>query len=323
MLTLIIFAFLAASPPAAHASGPGYEVIYSGRSDSRPEAGSALLLDQRSLDAAAGLLGITGPLSSVDFKTGGVLLVIPDEPSGGVVEILSVDSVGGVIEVLYSSPFVGPPRQDGESYPYLLARISPLPEGVVTARFSSPGAAPAAPAETSIGQLGKYTNVLSQADNIPLVEYMPLDKGNEWTYAYESPSQSGEITNRIISESDGWSVFEKFFGVPGAAMRIPPGGEVLIASKGGGTRTFYTEDVVTGFPKEPVKTPAGEFGDLMVVTSPEGGEFWFRDVYAKGVGLVVHEQKSEKGEVRYMLVNARVAGKNYPAAETAGDNQPR
>jgi hypothetical protein len=47
---------------------------------------------------------------------------------------------------------------------------------------------------------------------------------------------------------------------------------------------------------------------------PEGGDFWFRDVYAKGVGLVSHEQKSEKGRASYTLIGARVGGAGYPHA---------
>jgi hypothetical protein len=100
-------------------------------------------------------------------------------------------------------------------------------------------------------------------------------------------------------------------------MKISPGGQIYVASEGG-IKTFYNSDVGTSFPKAGIKTPAGSFGDVMVVSVPEGGDFWFRDVYAKGVGLVYHEQRSKKRHAAYYLVSARVGGTEYPKRVTPG-----
>jgi hypothetical protein len=48
------------------------------------------------------------------------------------------------------------------------------------------------------------------------------------------------------------------------------------------------------------------------VTIAEGGPFWFKDVYARGVGLVYHEHESARGQVQYTLVKAKVRGRTYP-----------
>jgi hypothetical protein len=94
-------------------------------------------------------------------------------------------------------------------------------------------------------------------------------------------------------------------------MQVLPGGEIMTTSQGE-TKPFYTEDVVIEYPKETVTTPAGEFSDLLVVTIAEGGPFWFKDVYARGVGLVYHEHESARGQVQYTLVKAKVRGRTYP-----------
>jgi hypothetical protein len=197
------------------------------------------------------------------------------------------------------------------SYPYLMTKINPAPGKGVPVRFIDEDYVSSLASGTGLGQFKEYTNVLSGSEDSEMAEFLPLDKGNTWTYVTGEGGKESEVTNSVVSESDGWSVFESFFGLSGVGMKISPGGEVFVSS-GGGIKTFYTPDVVTEFPKGPVNTPAGAFSDVMVVTIPEGGDFWFKDVYAKGVGLIAHEQNSRKGRVSYQLVRAVVGGKEYP-----------
>lgn len=294
----------------AGAEGTGYETIAEGRRPEKPEQGSALVKDGEALAGAAGSLGVEG-LPEVDFSSDAVLVVVPEGPTEGAIEIKDVTRVsGGGVEVYYTDDLTGPAPESGEtSYPYVMLKASGL-AGATSARFVDVGSQGATASGTSLGQGAKYSNVLIASDN-PVAAYLPLDRGNEWTYSVESPKGSAELTNSIVSESDGWSAYEKFFGFSGVSMQVLPGGEIMTTSQGE-TKPFYTEDVVIEYPKETVKTPAGEFSDVLVVTIAEGGPFWFKDVYARGVGLVYHEHESARGQVQYTLVKAKVRGRTYP-----------
>lgn len=306
------FLILLIAVPAymAGAQGTGYETIAEGRTAENPGTGSALVKDGETLAGAAESLGIEN-LPEVDFSKDAVLVVVPESPTDGVVEIRDVTGAsGGGVEVYYTANLTGPAAESGgTSYPFIVLKASGL-AGASSARFVDVGGQGAVTAGTSLGQESKYTNVLLAADN-PVAAYLPLDRGNEWTYSVESPKGSAELTNNIVAESGGWSVYERFFGMSGVSMQVLPGGEIMTTSQGE-TKPFYTDDVVLEYPKETIKTPAGEFSDVLVVTIPEGGPFWFRDVYARGVGLVLHEHASARGEVKYTLVRAKVQGRTYP-----------
>lgn len=167
------------------------------------------------------------------------------------------------------------------------------------------------PSGTGIGQIPEHNEAARLGWSSMPSEYMPLDKGNVWTYGIVAGGDNIEHTQRIVSESGGWSIFDSYFGKDGIALRISPAGGIYVTTKGG-VNTFYNTEVTTSFPEDGFDTPAGKFGEVMVVTMPEGGDFWFRDVYAKGVGLILHEHKSPKGEAAYTLLKATVRGKDYP-----------
>src|SRR3990167_6877935 len=279
-----------------------------------PAAASALIRSSGELEKAKEALGMTGPLPEADFGKHALLLIIPGEGTGGIIEIAGVTpAAGGALEVRYRVRSEGP-RPEGPvkaSYPYLILKLSPAPGADLPVRLIDEDYVNTLSSGTGLGHFREYTNVLSSTENAAIAEYLPIDKGNTWTYKSETSKGSSEVTNSVVSESDGWSVFDAFFGVPGVGMKISPGGDILVSSKGG-IKTFYNTDAVIEFPKEPYRTPAGVFDGVMVVTVPEGRDFWFRDVYAKGVGLVSHEQKSEKGRASYTLTGARVGGAGYP-----------
>jgi hypothetical protein len=305
---------------SAFAGDLKYDTVYAGILDKAPTIKSTLIRSGGELDRAKEALGISGALPPVDFGKDSLILIADDQGTGGIIGIQSVDSSpGGLVEVRYAEELTGPLPRDGTrpAYTYLIARLSPAPGKGTAVRFVDESYMNRLASGTGLGQFGEYTNVLSGEEGVTLAEFLPLEKGNKWTYRAEAESGSSEVTNSVVSESDGWSVFDKFFGISGVGMKIAPGGEIYVASKGG-IKTFYNSDVLRSFPKTEVKTPAGDFGDVMVVSMPEGGDFWFRDVYAKGIGLVYHEQKSPRGRSAYTLVSARVGGTEYPRRKTTG-----
>lgn len=286
-----------------------------------PPVKNALIRSGGELAETKIALGITGTLPDVDFGKEALLLMVSPEGKGGIIDVTGAVPSAGALEIRYRVRAEGPmpesPRQ--ASYTYLIARLKPVPGEGVPVRFIEEGYVNTLASGTGLGQFSEYTNVLPGGAESTINEYLPLDKGNTWTYTSGSGGGATEVTNSVVSESDGWSVFDAFFGVPGVGMKINPGGEVLVSS-GGGVKTFYTPDVRAEVRKGPVITPAGEFSDVMVVTVPEDGDFWFRDVYAKGVGLVTHEHNSRKGSVAYTLVRAVVGGKEYPRSKDGPDS---
>lgn len=313
---ITVLAILALPVQTAAAGEFSAEAWASGILDKEPAQASAVIRSGVELEKAKGALGIPGPLPEADFGAYALILIAPGEGTGGIIEIAGVTpAAGGALEVRYrvrsEGPAPGGPAKP--SYPYLIVKLSPAPGADVPVRLIDEDYVNTLSSGTGLGQLREYTNVLSQAEDIPVREYLPLDKGNTWTYISETGRGPSGVTNTVVSESDGWSVFDTFFGVPGVGMKITPDGDILVSSKGG-IKTFYNKDAVFEFPKDPFSAPAGVFGGVMVVTVPEGAGFWFRDVYAKGVGLVMHEQKSGKGRAVYTLTGARVGGIKYPQA---------
>jgi len=315
------FALLSLLLRTALAAEYTVETYTSGVLPGEPVLRSALIKNGGELAKTKESLGITGPLPGVDFEKEALLLILSPEGKGGIIDVTGAVTAAGAVEVRYRVAEEGPARENGTgaSYPYLIAKLSPAPGEGVPVRLIDEDYVNSLSSDTGLGQFSEYTNVLSGSEGSRVVEYLPLDKDNSWTYSAVKSGEASEVTNSVVSESDGWSVFDTFFGVPGVCMKICPGGEVLVSSKGG-VKTFYTRDVVSEVKKGPVSTPAGDFSDVMVVTIPEGGDFWFRDVYAKGVGLIMHEQNSRKGRVSYKLVRAVVNGKEYPRPDEGRDS---
>ena len=83
-------------------------------------------------------------------------------------------------------------------------------------------------------------------------------------------------------------------------------------SSDSGSRPFYTPDVLVSYPQKSFSSEAGEFNDIMVVTSGDKSNFTFKDIYARDVGLVYHEHQTKDGLTKYSLSNAYVRGKQIP-----------
>jgi len=315
----LLLILLAAAANQAPAGSTSYENLYSGILYERPDVESSLIRDEEALGAALSALGADEiPPEEIDFEKEALLLILPEDGKGGVIGITDVETTDGVLTVRYvNDELTGPVPENGPEpvFPYLLVKIKPVPPPGTMARFVDSGNDKGLIASgTALGQFEPYTNVLDGGAGISIAEYMPLEEGNTWTYSLKSDNDARQVTNTIVTEVDGWSAFEKFFGMPYVGMRIAPDGELLVRA-GSSTKTFYTPDVVRDFIRKKVVTPAGTFEDVMVVSIEEGGKFWFRDVYARGVGLVLHEQRSPDGEAEYLLVTANVGGKKYPARE--------
>ncbi|MGQ0792765.1 MAG: hypothetical protein ACT4NX_01605 [Deltaproteobacteria bacterium] len=263
-------------------------------------------------------LGLSGAVPYYDFKDEVIVVIAPRAKPGSSAEISGIDKkTDGSIEVRFTVVSV-----DGEAaiknpklFPYVVARIHPV-SNVKSARvkFIQEIPRPPVPADSGIGQIPPYSNVLKEYENIAVSEFLPLDRGNSWTYKIESEGgATREEDYSVLSISqDGWSVFDGFFGRKNIAMKVDPSGELYVSSSQNGARPFYTPDIQRSYRKIEIKTPAGKFGDLMIVTIPQNDKFWFKDVYARGVGLIYHERATPKGRVKYALTAARVKGVSYP-----------
>ena len=260
-------------------------------------------------------LEIGEQLPLVDFTNEQVIVLLSRGKLGGSLEISGVErGANDAVDVSFvvkpiSSPLT---KTRSQMFPYLVAKLYPLDVVKARVKFIEDTPLPPIPAGTGIGQLPSYTSVLKQYDGAAMFQFYPLDKGNVWTYSIESKEKAREETYSVRSISqDGWSVFDNFFGQKDIAIRVDPNGNISVFA-GNGVADFYTQQIRREFKKSEFSTPAGKFNDLMIVSIPENGMFWFKDVYAKGVGLIFHEHKSPKGTAKYTLVRALVKGESYP-----------
>lgn len=163
--------------------------------------------------------------------------------------------------------------------------------------------------------LGTNPTILDPLDRLEgsfLISYFPLDNGNSWTYRYgEKDNLSNESTFNIIAFSEGWSLFDSFFGKKNVGVRFDIAGNLLLASDKK-LHNFYTEEVEIKKSDESFTVKAGTFKDLVIASVPKNEKFWFKDIYANGVGLIYHEHHSPKGSSYYELQNAEVRGKSIP-----------
>ncbi len=276
---------------------------------------SVAFKDREELKKAWRKLDIAGEIPKIDFNKELVVILTPTRNLVGSLQVSSVERKEDDIEVRFvvRPPTTASNMQSTQLVPYIVAKLYPLDAEKAKVKFFEDIPKPPVPTNSGIGQGSNYTNVLNEYRNINTSQFLPLDKGTLWTYRIESKGNTREETYSVLSISqDGWSVFDGFFGQKQIGMRIDPLGDIYVSS-GRGIGAFYSPEVQKSFKKAEFSTPAGKFNDLMIVTIPKNDKFWFKDVYARGVGLIYHEQQSAKGVINYTLVKARVRGKDYPS----------
>lgn len=273
---------------------------------------SFVIKDSESLERVLGQIKYDSESLSVDFVDESIALIIPAESSyPDNISINKIESKeANIIKVYYgvdSVPYVQD-KNENLSKPYLLLKLEPVHKdqqiSLVNFKSNDPLFV-----DQSLGFAPTYSNILKHQEDELFLKYLPLDKGNSWTYDFESNVTSGTQTFSITSTSNGWSVYDSYFGKISLAMKIDPGGTLLISTKKG-VRQFYTDTVLMDIDKKPFEVKAGKFKDVLVVESSQNSQFQFKDVYAKGVGLIYHEHESPKGSAKYSLSQAKVRGKN-------------
>ncbi len=260
-------------------------------------------------------MGDTSKPPAIDFNKETVVFIISQNEKADKISIRKVERrPGNLIDIFYSADENKKSLNSrlGISHqPYLIAKLPQTNDIKHEVRIRENYKVLPIPANNGLGEQIKYTNVLSDYQNLEILDYIPLDLGNKWTYKIESDKRNTETTHEIQSISNGWSILNSYFGKQNVAMRIERSGELFISSQSG-VKSFYSDSVQKSFVTEEIETPAGKFTDLMIVTIPQNNNFWFRDVYAKDVGLVFHEHISPKGNGTYTLLKAKVRGKEYP-----------
>ncbi len=312
-LFTVLFSLLISS--YAFSDDLNIEIIKKGSLSKDIIVDSVVANDKESLSELWKQMQDKSQIPTVNFDKESVFFIISKNVKAEKIEITKVEAKpGNKVNIIYTiSESNGKSinsRLSGTDYPYIIGRIENPNNPKYEISLRENYKVPPIPANQALEQDIKYTNTLSQY-NLEIVNYVPLDLGNKWTYKIESDKRNAEVTQEVQSVSNGWSVLNSYFGTQNIAMKIEHSGQLIVSSDAG-VRAFYTNDVQTQFVKEEIKTPAGSFKDLMIVTIPQNNNFWFRDVYAKGVGLVLHEHISPKGNGKYTLVKAKVRGKDYP-----------
>lgn len=293
---------------------PNYSILSKGATGIQQNSQNLVIRDVKQLRKIWGILGIKEKIPGVDFDKEIAFLIIQPGNKGNDIDISTVENKEEkVVQIGYRVNFDKEvsDREKPKSSHYLIAKLDHPDAKNVKIEFFEDAPTSAIPADVGMGQVPEYSNVLKGFEGMGLSDYFAFDKGNVWTYRIESGKDVKEETHSVISLTDGWSIFDDFFGKKNVGMRIDPEGGILVSTNEQ-VRTFYTPEVQERFEKTEFKTPAGKFDDLFIVTIPENDVFWFKDVYAKGVGLIYHEHKSPKGSAKYSLIRANIRGKKFP-----------
>ena len=292
-----------------------YEEISEGYIDGNFKTQNLTIVDDESLKNLLGLLGTDPESVKVDFNKEVVALIIPDKSSyPDNVNVKGVEQArNGLINVEYvvdSVPYV-PGKDEKAEIPYLLLKVGPVETEEVQVSFRNADPKEPVFVNQSLDDPVKYTNVMSSNTNELFIKYLPLDKGNSWTYEYKSGENTGNQTFSIIAYTQDWSIFDSFFGKSNLALKLDPSGNLFVSSNKG-IRPFYTDDVLIQYQEKPFTVKAGTFDKVLVISSPPESAVQFKDVYAEGVGLIYHEHSSAKGSASYSLAGGNVRGRKIP-----------
>lgn len=293
-----------------------YEILYTGYTES--EIGNKLIRTDEELLQFSEKTGIDiGTKVRLEDDNTLIAVISPDESSGSdvinIAETVVDDS--GNLKIIYRVqpiPTVTGHQEDRSSKPLVAMKLSNLKSPDVQVFLVDERKKDLFIVNHSIGKRIDYSNILREQEDVLLADYLPLDRKNRWTYQYTAHGAEGQHTFNIVSFVDGWSVFDNFFGRLNVGMRIDQTGELLVSTDKG-ISTFYNENVIMREENINFNVSAGDFSELLVVTVPDNEDFWFLDVYARGVGLIYHERVSPNGRVSYSLKNAKVRGKVYGA----------
>ena len=292
-----------------------YEIISEGYYDSTNRSQSQVVLDKDVLKEILKEQSVDKEINDIDFETETVALIVPDKssyPDSVIIEDI-IKNNQGIISVNYnvlSLPYV-PQKDERINRPYKLIKIFPAGKEFKSVSFRKMDSASPVFVNNSVDNIIKYSNVMEDNRENLFLNYLPLDKGNSWTYDFESPRGKGSQTFSIVTYTNGWSIFDSYFGMNNLALRLDRGGHIHVSSDTG-NRPFYTPDVLVSYPKETFKSGTSEFNDILVVTSSDKSNVKFKDIYARDVGLVYHEHQTKNGLAKYSLSNAYVRGKQIP-----------
>ncbi len=304
---------------AAKVLAVDFEVLGEGAAPGPELPGDSYIRSQQELDSLLGVLEIdSSEIPEVDFNANSIVFISSydkGEASGGIVELVRIEGKSKTLmDVIYNIYQQGPVAEawEREFFPYVIASIPNPTQADYKVRLINANNKSPLPKGYSIGQVKPYTNTFGEVPEIRMGDYFPMDRGSTWTYRIESDGkEQKDVTYTIQSVTEGWSIFDKFFGKDSIAMRIEQDGAIYV-SDGKAVDTFYNDNVKRAINKDrEFTTPAGTFKDLMILDL-EQDDFSFTDIYANGVGLIYHEHKSPKGTAKYTLIKADVRGTKCP-----------
>lgn len=314
ILVLIpIFALISIS--FSHANETAMKILLKGRISKETKTISRVIDDDDQLSVLWKELGQKSVPPKLDFSKESVVFFVSQNSNAEEVILSKIEqSPDSKIDVIFISKEKEKSSNAGNlgpAFPYTVGRIPNTKSKKLDIVLKEQSNNTPIPSNQGLDEDFTYTNMLSQNFGLQMIEYVPLDVGNRWTYKIKSKNKNAKVTQEVQSVSNGWSILNSLFGKQNVAMKIEQSGQVLVSS-GDGVRSFYNDTVQTMFIKESISTPAGKFTDLMIVTVEPNDNFWFRDVYAKGVGLVYHEHTTPNGRGEYTLVKAKVRGREFP-----------
>jgi len=299
----------------SHANETAMEILLKGRISKDAKTISRVIDDEDQLSVLWKELGQKSVPPKVDFSKESIVFFVSQNSSAEEIAVNKIEqNSDSKIDIVFAAKKNEKSLSGNsgmQSKPYIVGKLAKPGNNQVDIVLSEKADTPPLPVNQGLGEEIRYTNIFSDQKKVDLIDYITLDLGNIWTYNINSEKQNAVITQEVLSVSNGWSVFNSYFGKNNLAMKIEKDGNLLVSTPEG-IRSFYTDSIQKTFVNEEFETPAGKFSELLIVTIPKNDQFWFRDVYAKGVGLVYHEHISPNGRGEYTLIKAKVRGREFP-----------
>ncbi len=317
ILTPFLFVIINLFQPYVYAETIEYSVLYTDYIGKEFPSQSFTINNVDSLNILLEKLKKKPESINVDFNKQVVSIIVPDRGlHPDQIEIKRIykpteDRIN--VEYTLNSVHYVPEKDYKPRKPYIVLALKTAIKDNPQVSFQNVNPRDPVFANQSLGNSLNYKNTLTRGTaSESLLGYIAFDTGNSWTYEIESDFVKGYQTFSVISHTNGWSIFDFFFGRSKVGMQLTPHGQLIIHS-GKWTKTFYTPGRITVTnPKEPFEVKAGKFKDTIVISSKPNSPITFKDIYAKDVGLIYHEHSSPRGSAKYSLTNANIMGRNIP-----------
>ncbi|NIP31431.1 MAG: hypothetical protein GTO02_17900, partial [Candidatus Dadabacteria bacterium] len=139
-------------------------------------------------------------------------------------EVVDIDNNKNELSIFYKTEKFKEIRKKSGN-PYAVVKIKPFNSKDKNINLIDTDKSKPLLSNLSLGRAPKYDNSLIKQSDKLYIDYLPLDKGNSWSYKVENNGTLESTTVNIISIYEGWSLVDDFFGKKNIGFKIDADGE--------------------------------------------------------------------------------------------------